>query len=506
MILNRILIKLFYLIYKMTFISKTFWSIASVAIAVSSTVLIATSGAQATAMNIRRPYSGPPSRAKFATWNVQNDINGLKESFPMFDLYATQDKAPLVPRDQDVVALQEVWNNTDAVNYLNSLADDYPYYYRPGPAPYVESLCDAGNPEDEEDTGDTAALEAVFNCFAENEIEQVDLATIGPCAAQLGALGGQNPNCLNCFVVQALRASLTAFRQQINTGFMANITDPNLAQVVFGNCLLAPQCATNGYNTVDNAQDNDGGFFDQTVYKRNLGQLILSKKPLRFYNGSVMPLGVQGESSKAAINGLVEDRVSGATTYVPSIPVQRGFVSLNFEGLRFLAVHLPFDFGIPLGVPLQKDIMQIALQKEYDLLLGDFNSGGEQPLCRPLTEECKREGYQSAGYDYIVSQGYARLQQKGDRQTLDFEASDEFGYGSTLPKGGSTFCHNDRLQECADAPEDEWMLDIDHIFINKNSRNWVGRPSFGLNHFAQKGDNQLSDHVGLKCRNDLRYR
>jgi hypothetical protein len=366
------------------------------------------------------------------------------------------------------------------------LSSDYPYYYRPAPAPYAETKCQPSSAQE---------LQAAFQCFEDKGITELSFNTIGPCAAEVGALGVKDLDCLRCFAVQATRAANTAFRQTINTAFTEVIEEPDVVSIVFSNCVFNPAGAPNGFNSVGNSQDESSAPLDQNVYKRNTGLLILLKDAPKYLNGSDAIF-----RSDDVVHEIVED--SAAATYVPSFPVQRGAVSLLVNDLKVLATHLPFELDVPLPFPLQEQIMQQLLQQTYDVLLGDFNSAGKKRVCGGNRPQCLVEGYQSAGFNYITNQDYRRLDQFGDRLPIVEEPRGQFGYGTYLPRG-VTYCHNDLLPRCVGIPDAEKQSDLDHIFYNPTSKAWIGRFAFKTKYFAWKSD-RPSDHVGLKSLK-LRY-
>ena len=161
---------------------------------------------------------------------------------------------------------------------------DYPYY-RPAPVVGTPVKC---NPQD------VPIILGFLGCLKTKGIASLSFTIVDPCIGEMQKLVDANTDCYECFVSGAFMDQITTESNTFNT--MANITTglstpPALNPV--SRCIMGNQ--------------------DRYIYKGGHGFLVLSKKPIKKIDGTVVPISSIGISSQVKTTGLMK---------IPSIWIQ----------------------------------------------------------------------------------------------------------------------------------------------------------------------------------------
>lgn len=427
----------------MNFIKSTFKTIATVAL-----------GSVAAYTLLAAPAVQPMKLCSFQ-WN--DELVGV--DYTRFDLGLTSaaDQAGTIDRSCDIVAMQETFNNTDVANFIDVVKDDYPYYYRPDADEYRPALC---QPESQ------GLLVNIFECLVEKQIATLDFNSIAPCIDKFQDVVDADFDCLKCFITQAYMNQIKYQRLNYNAFFPdPPIEGPSVDQVVFGRCF-----------------DPTFPNLDQNIFERQAGLMLIAKEPISFYNGTVMPIGTVQGLSQDIDQGLVIHSGEDVMDHRNSFVIHRAVLSFSYKGMRGMTTHLPFRFGLDTPEESALDIITDAMNKKvYDFMLGNFNSG---------------ENYAPDAYEEILERGYLDVKKLGRNLPLVYNSPIPWlKYGTIFPRGIAS-CHNSRLLYCKELPMDSWMLDTDHIWLNPSS--WKFPNLSVLSYFAFAGNQQLSDHIGIR--------
>lgn len=285
------------------------------------------------------------NKLNIATWNVNMNRFNAPDSIPSRNIYTNKQIINEIPRTHDLLTLHNVWNDGVAIEIIKNMTSDYKYYYRPDARFDYAPLCKSSSET-------THALNRLKTCIRNHNINIMSYDDMIYCKDSLQELNNVDHDCLSCVLTRQ------------------DVMDFRSTTLYSSEYVIDRICTFTGHHTRTPrySRSNDPGV------------LLLSKKCLYNIYGDRLPSNILGRTNQIShrfVKGHVND---GVTTYLNTFIRQGVAIKFKCNGFRLMSLSLPLNLGIK-GKSNYTDVFNSLLEKQYDVIYGDFGIGGLNNRC-----------------------------------------------------------------------------------------------------------------------------